>query len=91
MLGITASRGQGLQGLALGLVSLGITAVIGMRVVSEIGSQMTANSLEANAATDTISAIADIPGWMPIIVIAAVAAVVLGYVLGMFNGSGKQQ
>ena len=76
---------MGLQELALGIIALAIITVIGMRIVSEVGSQMTPTSAEANAATATVAALAGIPDWMPIIIIAAVAGVVLTIVLGVFK------
>ena len=86
MIAKTKSKGfMGLQELALGIIALAIITVIGMRIVSEVGSQMDANSLEANAAANTVGALAGIPEWMPIIIIAAVAGVVLTIVLGVFK------
>lgn len=72
-----------LQPIVIGLVSVGIVLVVGFLVMSEVKSQSAVNvenSSQLNATNETIDAIANIPGWLPIIVITLIGAVLISIV-----------
>lgn len=73
---------QQLGALGVGIVALGITLVVVFLIMAQLGanSQVVADS-NATAAVNTLtSAAADIPGWVPIVVITFIGAILLGLV-----------
>ncbi len=80
-----------LQSLIVPLIGIGIVLVIGFLIMAETKTQLTAqgvadDSAAMNGTNDTINAMADIPGWLPIIVITVIGAILIGLV-GMFRRS----
>jgi nitrogen fixation/metabolism regulation signal transduction histidine kinase len=73
---------QNLQPIVIALVSIGITLAIAFLIMAEISANATvAADGNATAAVDeTVSAMADIPGWLPIIVITVIGSLLLGLV-----------
>lgn len=80
-----------LSGMAVGIATLAITLVVTFLIISQGRDQeVSINSIdESNTSTWTIgynatntlaSAVDDIPGWVPLIVIAVIGAVLLGLV-----------
>ena len=78
---------QELMPLVISLVAIGITLAIGLLILSEVAANKTvaADYNASNAVAETVSAIADIPGWLPIIVITVIGALLLGLVY-LFTG-----
>ena len=87
--------------LGIGIAGLAITLVVTFLIISQTQSQLVtignipnttaaglAQSVAGNATTTLQSAIAGIPGWVPLIVIAAIGAVLIGLV-AMFRGRGQ--
>ena len=81
--------------IVIALVSVGLILVIGFLVMAEVKTEVisvdSVNESDAstlsdtyNATTETISAIEDIPGWLPIIVITMIGAILIGLV-GFFR------
>ena len=66
-----------LTGLVIALVVIGIVLAVGFSVLGKLKGTLTANSAEANATTATITAMSQIPTWLPVIVVVAVAGVIL--------------
>ena len=68
--------------LVVSLVAIGITLVIGFLIMSETASNTTvAADQNASAAIDEVQgAMDDIPGFLPIIVITVIGALLLGLV-----------
>lgn len=64
--------------IGMTIVVLGIGLAYGLKVMGDVSSDMTANSAEKNATTDTIAAVAQIPSNLGTIVSVIVAAVVIG-------------
>lgn len=68
--------------LVIGLVSIGITIVIGFLILAEVADNttVTANANASAAVDDVQDAMSDIPGWIPIVVVAVIGALLLGLV-----------
>ena len=78
---------QQLGALGIGIVGLTITLVVGFLIVSGVQSN-TAVTADGNAtiAVNTLQAsLKTIPGWVPLVVIAVIGALLLGLV-GLFMG-----
>lgn len=75
-----------LSGFALTLVVFTIILAIGLAVLSQLGSSLTAGSQEANTTTEMIGYMADIPGWIPVVVVAMIGGIVLFLVIRQFGG-----
>lgn len=71
-----------LMPLVIALVSIGITLVVGFLIMSEVAANTTvAADTNASEAVDTVQeSMDDIPGWLPIIVITVIGALLLGLV-----------
>jgi len=81
-----------LAGLGIGIAGLVITLVVTFLVLSQGKAQVISiegltvdsaayNASEAVNATNTLTdAVADIPGWVPLIVIAVIGSILLGLV-----------
>lgn len=86
---------ESLQALIIPLIGIGIVLTIGFLIMAEAGDQAKdsagassfaqCNSSACNGTRDTMNAIADIPGWLPIIVITVIGALLLGLV-SVFRG-----
>jgi len=76
-----------LSGLVIGLVALGIIIVVALLIMGSIAANTTvaANANATKAIADTIEATDDVPGWLPIIVITLIGALLIGLV-AMFRG-----
>ena len=87
---------EGLQALIIPLVAIAIILVVGFLIMAEaktqlvsiqginstggVGSEDGIYSAAYNGTSDTINAMQDIPGWLPIIVITVIGAVLIGLV-----------
>ena len=71
-----------LASLGVGITALAITMVVVFLILSETGANATvAADANASAAVTTLTnATADIPGWVPLVVIAVIGALLLGLV-----------
>jgi len=71
-----------LSGLGVGITGLAITLVVVFLIMSETkaNSTVAADSNATAAVTDLQSAASDIPGWVPLVVIAVIGAILLGLV-----------
>jgi len=70
----------------ISLVAIGITLAIGFLILAEVAANPTV-AADANATAavgETQSAMDDIPGWLPIIVITIIGALLIGLV-GLFR------
>ena len=79
-------RAQGFDLLKLAAISfviIGITLTIGQDIMSNLSSDYTADTYEANATVDTQAGLAEVSSWFETIGLVIAAAVVLG-VVGMF-------
>jgi uncharacterized protein (UPF0333 family) len=71
-----------MAGLGVGITALAITLVVVFLILSQTGAntQVTADT-NATAAVNTLTnAAADIPGFVPLVVIAVIGAILLGLV-----------
>lgn len=66
-----------LQSFIITVVIVGVTLVVGIYIASEIESQMTADSAEANASADLVTALANGTGWVAILVVVGFATIIL--------------
>ena len=66
-----------LTGLVIALVVIGIVLAVGFSVLGKLKGTLTANTSEYNATGATITAMSQIPTWLPVIVVVAVAGVIL--------------
>ena len=73
---------QELLPVVIALVSIGITLVIGFLILSEVAANatVTADANASKAVDEVQMAMDDIPGWLPIIVITIIGALLLGLV-----------
>ena len=76
--------------LVTALVVLGIVLVIGFLIFDEIGKndKVAGDANASKALNETIDAMDDIPGWLPIIVITVIGALLIGLV-SMFRGDRR--
>jgi hypothetical protein len=84
--------------MAVGIATLAITLVITFLVISEgqeqiidtesLVSEANETSYALNATKTLASAVDDVPGWVPLIVITVIGAVLLGLV-AMFTKGGR--
>jgi uncharacterized membrane protein YfcA len=76
-----------LGGLGVGIASLAITLVVVFLILSQTRTNATvAADVNATQAVSTLqSAADDIPGWVPLVVVAVIGAILLGLV-AMFRG-----
>ena len=80
-----AKKGQvfeQLAGLGVGIAALAITLVVVFLIMSQTAANSTvAADANATAALQTLqNATDDIPGWVPLIVVAVIGAILLGLV-----------
>ena len=76
-----------LMPMIISLVAIGITLAVGFLVLAEVAAndKVVADGNATLGVDETTSAMADIPGWLPIIVITVIGALLIGLV-GMFRG-----
>jgi len=72
---------QGLIDLVVVIVVIGIVVVIGLLLLEEFQGQTTTAGAAYNATNETIVAIATVPEWLDIIIIAAIGVIILGMVM----------
>lgn len=75
-----------LTGFALTLVVFTIVLAIGFSVLSKLNTNLTADSAERNATTSMITYMGEIPGWIPVVIVAMIGGIVLYLVLKQFGG-----
>ena len=83
-----------LSGLAVGIATFAIIIIVAILVmanvktqaqtVSGIGCNATSGDLACNSTSTLQNATAGIPGWIPLVVIVAIGATILG-MIGMFS------
>jgi len=68
--------------LVTSIVAIGITLVIGFLILAEVRSNDTvsSNSNASTAVLETQDAMNDIPGWLPIVIVAIIGALLLSLV-----------
>lgn len=73
--------------VVIALVSIGVTLAVGFLVLAEVkaNSKVTADANATAAIDDTLGAMDDIPGWLPIVVITIIGALLIGLV-AIFRG-----
>ena len=69
---------QDILPIALSVTVTGIGVAYGLNVVGDVQDDMTANSAEANATADAITAVAKFPSKLGLIVTVVVAAILIG-------------
>jgi len=78
-----------IRGFAIGLVVVGVTLTIGLRITSELGN--TINDTEAQqGASDATAGLTELPGFLPIIGLVVAAAAVISLVSGSFSRAGTR-
>lgn len=75
-----------LTGFALTVVVFAIVLAVGLAVLSKLNSSLTAGSAEANATSAMITHLGEVPGWIPVIIVAMVGGIVLFLVIKQFGG-----
>lgn len=78
-----------LQTLVIGIGVIAFVIVVFMVLLGRLQDTTEVNSVEYNATGEAIAAIAEIPGWLGIIVIAFIAVVVIGVVY-LLRGSSQR-
>ena len=77
-----------LQALVTALVLIGIIAGIGVMVLEKFQDKMAVNSSARAGVNETINAMKEIPTWLPIIIIVAIAGIILTLVFKAIPGAG---
>jgi ABC-type uncharacterized transport system permease subunit len=75
-----------LTGFALTLVVFAIVLAVGLAVLSKLNTSLTSGSAERNATTALIQYMGEIPGWVPVIIVAMIGGIVLFLVIRQFGG-----
>lgn len=78
-----------LTSFALVLVVFTVVLAIGLTVLSQLNTNLTAGTAEANATASMITHLGTIPGWIPVIIVAMVGGIVLFLVIKQFGGGGR--
>jgi type II secretory pathway component PulF len=80
----------GLYQFVLALVLIGLVVGVGLVVLGQFKSSLTASSAEANATQSAITALATIPStWLGLIVTIVVVAIILTIVIRSFSGGQR--
>ena len=85
------NKGQidALQPLIIALIVIGIVLVVGFLIFAQVKTQVVsiegAGSYGDNATMAVQSAMEDIPGWLPIIVVVVIGALLIGLVSFLRN------
>ena len=69
-----------LQSIIITLIIVGMVLGVGFLVLEEFSGQLTAGTGGSDAVLNTTEALAEIPGWLSIIVIVAIVGIVLAIV-----------
>ena len=71
-----------ISSLGVGIAALAIVLIVVFLILSNLGSndQVTTGSFAENATNTLTDSAADIPGWIPLIVIAIIGSILLGLV-----------
>ena len=69
-----------LQGLVWGIVVIAIMIAIGLVVMVELRDTDSVSGAAETAINESIDAVSEIPGWLVIIVIVVIAAIILGLI-----------
>jgi hypothetical protein len=74
-------RGQvgGIQTFVISIVGVAVVLAVGLTVLSELSSSMTADSSAKNSTDLIVTKMATIPTWIGIIITVALAFIVLGF------------
>lgn len=80
---------QDLWPIALVFIVVGIGVAYGLDVLTDVKSDFTANSVEANATQDAIDAVAKFPEKMGILATVLVAAIVIGVLVKAFMTNSR--
>lgn len=75
---------QDLLPIGVSMVVLGLVLAFGLQITGDIRTDMTANSSEYNATTDTMTAVGKITSKLGTIVTVLVAAVIIGVLIKAF-------
>lgn len=79
-----------LEGLIMGIVIAVILAAVGAAVLQGVFDQQTANSYAQNISGEGLTAMDDLSGWFPLIVIVGVAGVILSLLFVAFRNKSGQ-
>ena len=77
-----------LQTLVTSLVVIGIVLGVGFMVLEKFYVKSTPASSAAYGINETIYAVREVPGWLPIVIIVAIASVILALVFRALPGAG---
>lgn len=75
-----------LVGFVLSIVILAVVTAVGLAILAKLSGVLDAGSAARNAVDEMIDAIAEIPGWVPIIIIAVVGGLVIFLMFRSFQG-----
>lgn len=88
-------KGQvgGLETFVIGLIIVGVVIVLGLYMLTEFDEKITdsagATSVAANASDDVIEAVAELPGFLILIVLVVVMVIILGYMMTLRKTTSK--
>lgn len=81
---------QDLWPVALVFIVVGIGIAYGLDVLTDVKADFTANTVEANATTDAIEAVAKFPEKMGLLATVIIAAIVIGVLVKAFMSTASR-
>lgn len=82
-------RGLSLVGTVTALVLLGVVLVVGFLILGGVMDSSSVTGDAQDAVNETIQALAEIPGWLPVIVIVIIAGILLFIALNVLPKGGS--
>ena len=76
-----------IKGFSIGLVVVGVTLTVGLKITSSVGSQIN-DSTAQQGADNATEGLNELASFLPIIGLVVAAAAVIGLVSGGFSGGG---
>lgn len=78
-----------LETLVISVVTISVVIALGLVMLVEFQGQLDTGDYAANATGELITALSDIPTWVPIIILVVIIVVLLGLVTGL-RGATRQ-
>ena len=81
-----------LKEIVIGFVVVGILVGFGLLILTEVQTEInsqtggTSNSSAYNGTGEAIDAIGDLAGWLPLLALVIIAAIIIGYLMVSFGG-----
>ena len=74
------------QSIILTIVIIAVTLAVGLMILGQLKSSLTAGSEEANATGELIAKLATLPTYIGIMIVVVIFGVILAYLMGWLGG-----